>query len=342
MGVWDVGRRTKLLSLDAIDSPLTALTFSPDGGRLGSGHQDGTIRLWDVPSGRLAYQFLAHDGPVRWMAFNAMGARMVSASDDRIVRIWSAVQRHRLAVAIQKPATGIAGLLLTLEHESPVQGLSISSDGATIATWDRAVLRFWNSESHYSVEARITTDLLRGTGLMSLDAISALTADSSMDPALRREALQYVSAQGEKPSDVSAAAWRIVSTPVNTLDAYTRAVAMAEAGWRGAPWEGESLTTLAAAYYRTGRYAESLATLDAAARLSIPIGRGLQARTNPADLAFSAMANQRLGRSEEARRALEQLEALLKGAPNAPPEITALAVEAATVVRGQASQPNSR
>ena len=92
-------------------------------------------------------------------------------------------------------------------------------------------------------------------------------------------------------------------------------------------------TTLGAAYYRVGRYTEALAWLQDGLRL-----RPRFATPGKANLAFIAMANQRLGQTEGARRELERLESILRadryvGFSIRSDEIT-LAAEAASVVRG--------
>ena len=61
-------------------------------------------------------------------------------------------------------------------------------------------------------------------------------------------------------------------------------------------------TTLGAAQYRVGRYQDALETLRQAERLSELI---------PADLAFLAMAQHRLGRGDQARESLGRLRELV-------------------------------
>jgi hypothetical protein len=63
-------------------------------------------------------------------------------------------------------------------------------------------------------------------------------------------------------------------------------------------------TVLGMAYYRVGRYADALNSLQTAERL-IPIQTSL-------DLAFTAMSQQQLGHPELARRVLEEFEAIAR------------------------------
>jgi WD40 repeat protein/serine/threonine protein kinase len=343
IGVWDVTRRTRLLLLDfdllGIPASLGAFALSSDGTRLASGNQDGIIRVWEVPSGQLLYQFKAHAGPVNSIAFNPAGTRLVSSSayNDRSVRIWRVPLRRvviPVSVDLETPGVWIGEPVLTLDHDTAVIRAAMSADGATLATWDRGGLNLWHGESAYSVEARHTVDVLRDRELTSLDVISALTADRAINPDVRRDALKYAAALGDSPSVLSQAAMKLAFVPGRQPEAYRRAVTLAESGVRGAPGDarGSLHTVLGAAYYRVGRYADAINSLQ--------IGTRLNPESDSANLAFTAMAQQRLGQPELARRALERFETLTKeqeiprdGVPL--DQRTALGREAASVVRGQ-------
>jgi eukaryotic-like serine/threonine-protein kinase len=346
IGVWDVTRRTRLLLLDfdllGVPALLGAFALSSDGTRLASGNADGIIRVWEVPSGQLLYQFKAHAGVIRSIVFNPAGTRLVSSAAilrDRSVRIWR-VPPRRMIVPVSVPDLETQGVwigepVLTLDTDSAVSGVAMSADGATLATWDRGGLNLWHGESAYSFEGRDRVDVLRERGLTSLDVISALTADRAINPDVRRDALKYAAALGDSPSVLSYTARKLAFVPERQPDAYRRAVMLAEAGVRAAPGDdvsGSLHTVLGAAYYRVGRYADALNSLQTAARLN----------PNPssANLAFTAMSQQRLGQPELARRALERFEARAKeqevpldGVPL--DQRTALGREAASVVRGQ-------
>jgi serine/threonine protein kinase len=59
---------------------MGSLVFSPDGGRLASGSDEGTIKLWDATGGQLLRPLKGHTGPVCSVAFSPDGSRLASGS----------------------------------------------------------------------------------------------------------------------------------------------------------------------------------------------------------------------------------------------------------------------
>ena len=65
------------------------LAFSPDGRRLASGAEDGTIKVWDVARGTLLETIRAHEDQVTALAYSKDGALLASAGHDGAVQLWS-------------------------------------------------------------------------------------------------------------------------------------------------------------------------------------------------------------------------------------------------------------
>jgi WD40 repeat protein len=66
-----------------------SVAYSPDGLRIGTGGNDGTVRLWDAETGQPVVGPMAgHEGPVYSVAFSPDGRRIASGSDDSTVRLW--------------------------------------------------------------------------------------------------------------------------------------------------------------------------------------------------------------------------------------------------------------
>ena len=117
---------------------VCSVTFSPDGKQIASGAWDRsiggseTIKLWDLPSGRLRKTILGHKGEaVQDLEFSPNGNRLYSGSDDATIKIWD--------VATGKELKTLKG------HSSAVWSIDLTSDGkclysgstdGTIKKWD--------------------------------------------------------------------------------------------------------------------------------------------------------------------------------------------------------------
>lgn len=99
---------------------VLCLSFHPKGTSVASGSRDGSVRLWEVPTGREQAQLLAHQGEVRALTHSPDGDFLLTAGDDREVRLWDLSKQE----VVQK-FTG---------HQEPVTALAFSADGKRVAT----------------------------------------------------------------------------------------------------------------------------------------------------------------------------------------------------------------
>ena len=67
---------------------VKSASFSGDGLRVVTASQDGTARIWDAQSGRLAAEPLPHKEGVVAASFSADSRRVVTASSDKTARVW--------------------------------------------------------------------------------------------------------------------------------------------------------------------------------------------------------------------------------------------------------------
>jgi WD40 repeat protein len=89
--VWDAATMRERAALRGHDGGVTSMAVSPHGRRLltGSGFRDGTVRLWDLETGRPLKSFLGrHTADVMRVAFSPDGHRGLSAGRDSSVKLW--------------------------------------------------------------------------------------------------------------------------------------------------------------------------------------------------------------------------------------------------------------
>lgn len=95
------------------------LVFSPDSRQVLTVGDDGTIRIWDAPDGRLRKALVGHRGTVIWAVWSPDGRYIASGGADKSIRYWEADSGR---------------LLLTVPCESEVWCLAWSADGRRLAS----------------------------------------------------------------------------------------------------------------------------------------------------------------------------------------------------------------
>lgn len=73
-----------------------ALAFSPDGGTLYSGHNNGKVCVWDWNNSALVTTLEGHSGYCNCLAVSPDGAKLWSGGDDKTVRLWDLKEAKEL------------------------------------------------------------------------------------------------------------------------------------------------------------------------------------------------------------------------------------------------------
>lgn len=125
-------------------NPIRALAFLPDGRGVLSGAKDGTVRVWDVASGRQLRLVAEHPpGPVPY-AFSPDRRVLATSGHDGLVTMSGYALWCGRTVQLRELGTG--KLMRTLRgHEGGVIALSFSPDGRQVASaGSDATVRVWD------------------------------------------------------------------------------------------------------------------------------------------------------------------------------------------------------
>jgi WD40 repeat protein len=109
---------------------VKACEFSPDGSRIVSASEDGTLKVWDAVTGADLLTLFGHTGEASACAFSPDGRFIVSGSYDETLKVWEA-------------ATGAEVHTLS-GHTTMVNSCAFSPDGKWIvsASYDDT-LKVW-------------------------------------------------------------------------------------------------------------------------------------------------------------------------------------------------------
>lgn len=203
------------------------VVFSPDSRQLASCEYKGTIKVWDVETGK-EIMTLKHSGLTGPLAFSPDGARIASGGTDGTIRLWDAetgaeamtLKGHHLWIlsltfgpdSKRLVSAGRDRMVKLWDVSTGTEVMSIrqfrgsaafSPDGKTIAIAGESGIRLLESEvpaDGYesrragTIAQRLVSELHEEHGLYS-KVIEKLKSDETLDEYLRKVALQIANAR---------------------------------------------------------------------------------------------------------------------------------------------------
>jgi WD40 repeat protein/serine/threonine protein kinase len=329
---------------------ILCLAFSPDGRLLASGGTDDLIKLWEPETGQPQQTLKGHTCSVASVQFSRDGSRIISASQcDSSVRVWDTLTGEVIMILHGKPACYCAVLspdnlqlagamcdgtvriwdarpltpVIELEREArgmlayvfrpgmDAEGVAKKIAGDSSASEPvkrRAIELAGAAEAVYlEREAAAIVRSLFGKPRLREEVIEAIRNDKTLREPLRQRAVELASKSAENIDGLKQECTILLDPAGTTSQQHQRALKEAEMLCLERPEEPVHWAFLAMAQYRTDKFSEALATFAAHSQLDSP-----EPVVQVRELAFTAMAQHRLGRSNEAHKTLERLRQIMK------------------------------
>lgn len=167
--IWDTTTGNLLHSMSDHASPVTSVSYSPNGTQIISGSWDKTIKVWEASSGNLLRTIRAHDDRVNSVTYSPNGKLILSGSLDGTIKIWDS-SSGQLINTISEPKEMQTSMLMfgedgnnkIVKRPNPIGSIAINPNESTVASgylngaikiWDissGALLRNINTGSHSS------------------------------------------------------------------------------------------------------------------------------------------------------------------------------------------------
>lgn len=119
-----------LTGYSTVLSSVNSVAIRSDGQILASGHDDKTIKLWNLNTHKLISTLMGHSQAVKSIAFSPKENILATASDDKTIKLWN--------------LTTFEEICTLLGHSSAVKSLAFSLEGILASgSWDKTV-KLWN------------------------------------------------------------------------------------------------------------------------------------------------------------------------------------------------------
>ncbi len=172
LSLWET-QEGNVLGAVSQESWVTTLVFHPSDKFLATGHDEGTVRLWNVKNLQCLREYRFHQEPISALSFSSDGNYLTSAAEDKLIALWDVdagshlgtFEGHtdRIPYLAWHPSgktlvsagwdttariwdtTAFEPIILLNSHASQVYCLAFTKDGQWLACADSAnEVHIWN------------------------------------------------------------------------------------------------------------------------------------------------------------------------------------------------------
>eukprot|EP00957_Ditylum_brightwellii_P085490 6502419-Ditylum_brightwellii.AAC.1 len=141
---------------------VSDVVISSDGQFALSGSWDGTLRLWEINSGRTTRRFVGHDKDVLSVAFSVDNRQIVSGSRDKTIKLWNTLGECKYTIASSSGDSEGHTEWVSCVRFSPSQSVPL----IVSCGWDRLV-KVWALTN-----CKLRNDLVGHTGYLNTVCVS--------------------------------------------------------------------------------------------------------------------------------------------------------------------------
>ena len=143
--IWNVKKGAQAWKLHGHESSVLCTAYSPDGDALASGSYDGSVRIWDLLTGRTT-KVLRPEGrrsPVYTVAFSPDGKTVASGEWGGAIRLWDVASGkllHTVQSADPRAAKSSPAFIQVVAFSPDGKTLVSGSEGGVVQFWDAATM----------------------------------------------------------------------------------------------------------------------------------------------------------------------------------------------------------